>query len=222
MMIAYPPAGLVSELDESKILSVVIENRELFRSIVSDIYEQINGNSGAFVLSESFTPLDLRKNMDLIASFIPFEVNQKDIINKLYSVLKSKAVDGENFQRTQELYSYISKYLYELSAAEDDDIIFDYPDDINGILKAFNVRLNDREMTLPEKVMEYMLISEKLKGTKVFVTVNLRSFISDSKAEQLFKSIVLHKINLICIENKEYSRLDTEKVIIIDEDMCII
>ena len=77
-------------------------------------------------------------------------------------------------------------------------------------------------MTLPEKVMEYMLVSEKLKGTRTFVTVNLRSFISDLKTEQLFKSIVLHKINLICIETKEYSRLDTENVIIIDEDMCVI
>ncbi|SEK56671.1 CRISPR-associated protein Csn2 [Ruminococcus albus] len=77
-------------------------------------------------------------------------------------------------------------------------------------------------MTLPEKIMEYMLISEKLKGTKVFVTVNMRSYITDEKIEQLFKSVLLHKINLICIENKEYSRLDTEKVIIIDEDMCVI
>lgn len=222
MMIAYPPAGIVSELDESHVLSVVVENQTLFRSIICDIHEQINGSSGAFVLSENFTPLDIRKNVDLITSFIPFEINQKEIINKLYIVLKNKAVDGENFQRTQELYSYISKYLFALSAASDDDLIFDYPDDINGILKAFNVRLNDREMTLPEKIMEYMLISEKLKRTKLFVTVNMRSFISDKKIEQLFKSIVLHKINLICIENKEYPRLDTEKVIIIDEDMCVI
>ena len=73
-----------------------------------------------------------------------------------------------------------------------------------------------------ELVSYYMLISEKLKRTKLFVTVNMRSFISDKKIEQLFKSIVLHKINLICIENKEYPRLDTEKVIIIDEDMCVI
>ena len=222
MMIAYPPAGIVSELDESHVLSIVIENRTLFRSITCDIHEQMIGNSGVFVLSENFTPLDIRKNAELITSFIPFEVNQKEIINKLYAVLKNKAVDGENFQRTQELYSYISKYLFELSTAADHDLIFDYPDDINGILKAFNVRLNDRNMTLPEKIMEYMLILEKLKGTKVFITVNMRSYITDEKIEQLFKSIVLHKINLICIENKEYSRLDTEKVIIIDEDMCVI
>ena len=129
---------------------------------------------------------------------------------------------ANSYRTTQELYSYISKYLFELSELADDDLIFDYPDDINGILKAFNVRLDDREMTLPEKIMEYFLISEKLKKTKVFVTVNMRSFISDKKTEQLFKSVELHKINLICIENKEYSRLDTEKVIIIDEDMCVI
>ena len=222
MMIAYPPAGVVSELDESRVLSIVVENQTLFRSIICDIHEQMTGSSGTFVLSENLSPLDIRKNLDLITSFVPFEVNQKDIISKLYNALKSKAVDSENFQRTQELYSYISKYLFELSSSADKDLIYDVPDDINGILKAFNVRFNDRDMTLPEKIMEYMLISEQLKGTKVFVTVNMRSFISDKKTEQLFKSVVLHKINLICIENKEYSRLDTEKVIIIDEDMCVI
>ena len=222
MMIAYPPAGVVSELDESRVLSIVVENQTLFRSIICDIHEQMTGSSGTFVLSENLSPLDIRKNLDLITSFVPFEVNQKDIISKLYNALKSKAVDSENFQRTQELYSYISKYLFELSSSADKDLIYAVPDDINGILKAFNVRFNDRDMTLPEKIMEYMLISEQLKGTKVFVTVNMRSFISDKKTEQLFKSVVLHKINLICIENKEYSRLDTEKVIIIDEDMCVI
>lgn len=222
MMIAYPPAGVVSELYESHVMSIVVENQTLFRSIICDIHEQMTGSSSTFVLSENFSPLDIRKNLDLITSFVPFEVNQKDIISKLYNALKSKAVDSENFQRTQELYSYISKYLFELSSSADKDLIYDVPDDINGILKAFNVRFNDRDMTLPEKIMEYMLISEQLKGTKVFVTVNMRSFISDKKTEQLFKSVVLHKINLICIENKEYSRLDTEKVIIIDEDMCVI
>lgn len=222
MMIAYPPADIVCELDESRIMSVVIENQIMFRNIITDIYEQIKGHDGIFVLSENFTPLDIRKNADLISTLIPFEVNQKEMINKLYTDLKNKAVDENSYQQTQELFSAISKYLFELSAITDNELSFDFPDDISGILKMFNVRINDKDMALHEKLLEYMLAAEKLKGTKVFITVNLRSYITDEQTELLFKSVLLHKIHMICIENKEYPRLDTEKVIIIDKDMCLI
>jgi len=44
-------------------------------------------------LSEDHIPLDMRKTADLLTQFVPFTVNQKELITKLYAVLKKKAVD---------------------------------------------------------------------------------------------------------------------------------
>ena len=67
-----------------------------------------------------------------------------------------------------------------------------------------------------------MISFNKLKQTKLFITVNLRSYLTKNQIEKLFESVLLKKINLICIESAEHERLKNEDVIIIDKDMCVI
>ena len=45
-----------------------------------------------------------------------------------------------------------------------------------------------------------MISFNKLKQTKLFITVNLRSYLTKDQIEKLFESVLLKKINLICIE----------------------
>ncbi|WP_028518830.1 type II-A CRISPR-associated protein Csn2 [Ruminococcus flavefaciens] len=222
MMIAYPAADICCELNEDKILTLTIENQHLFYSIINDIQTQLEGNDGKFVLSENFQPLDMRKYIELITQLVPFTVNQKELVSKLHFLLKRKAVDEIMYQSTHEIISKISEYLYKLTEEQDMELAINAPDDIAGILKAFDVRFEDNDMSLPEKILEYTITSNELKGTKLFIIVNLRSYLTDAQAEQLFQSMLLKKLQLICIESSEHERLKNEEVIIIDKDMCII
>lgn len=222
MMIAYPAGDICCELKENKILTLVIENQHVFYSIISDIQTQLDGNSGEFVLSENYTPLDMRKNTELISQLIPFTVNQKDLVTKLYGYIKKKAVNENMYQPTQELIAKISDYLYQLTEDEENELIVTVPEDISGILKAFDLRLDDNDMSLSEKLLEYMISSNEFKAKKLFIVINLRSYLTDNQAEQLFKSVLLKKLQLICIESAEHKRLGNEEVIIIDNDMCVI
>lgn len=222
MMIAYPAADICCELNEDKILTLIIENQHIFYSLIADIQSQLDGNDGKFVLSENFQPLDMRKNTELITQLVPFTVNQKELISKLYTLLKKKAVDEIMYQSTHEIMSNISEYLYKLTEEQDMELAITVPEDISGILKAFDVRFEDENMSLSEKILEYTITSNELKGKKLFVIVNLRSYLTDIQVEQLFQSILLKKIQLICIESSEHERLKNEEVIIIDKDMCVI
>ena len=222
MMIAYPTADICCELKEDKIQTIVIENQHMFYSIISDIQSQLEGNSGNFVLSENYTPLDMQKNAELISQFIPFTVNQKELINKLYNLMKRKAINENMYQETREIILKISDYLYKLTEDEEAELTISVPDDISGILKAFNLRFDDAELTLSEKLLEYMISSNELKAKKLFITVNLRSYLTDSQTEKLFESVLLKKLKLLCIESVEHDRIKNERVIIIDKDMCVI
>ena len=222
MMIAYYPANLSCKLEEGYVQELIIENQSVFQQIISDIYAQLNGNSGEFVLSDDYKPMNLKTNAELITQIIPFEINKKELINKLYAKLKIDSVNEYNYQKTQELLSYISSYLYEITDDNENELIYDPPDDVSGILKSFNVRINDENMDLTEKILEYMTAVQNLKGEKVFIFVNLRSYLTDKQTELLFKSIVLKKITVICIENCEHTRISTARVMIIDKDMCVI
>ncbi len=222
MMIAYPAADISCELKEDKVLELIIENQHIFYNIVSDIQSQLDGNNGAFVVSENYQPMDMRKNTELITQLVPFTVNQKDLISKLYALLKKEAVDEKMYQQTYEILSRISEYLYELIEGQEMELTITVPEDITGILKAFDMSFDDKDMSLSEKILEYIITSRDLKGKKLFITLNLRSYLTDNQTEQLFQSLLLKKIQLICIESTEHSRLCNEEVIIIDKDMCVI
>ncbi len=222
MRIAYPAVDICSALEEENILTLIFENQHLFYDVVSDIGNQLDGHSGKVVLSKDYQPLDMRKHVELITQFVPFSINQKELINKLYSELKSKSADAQMYQKTTELYACISKYLYALTEEYESELTFDEPDDISGMLKSFNVRFYDEDKSLAEKILEYAIAVNELKGERVFIFVNMRSYLTDAQTENLFKSFILRKIKVICIENKEYARFEMEKRIVVDEDMCVI
>jgi len=222
MMIAYPAADICCEIREDKIRTIVIENQHMFYNMISDIRSQLDGNNGKVVLSEDHTPLDMRKTADLLTQFVPFTVNQKELITKLYAALKKKAINEKMYQYTQEIYGYIGEFLYQLIEDEENELDITIPEDITGILKAFDVRFDDSELTLPEKLLEYMISTNEFKGERLFITVNLRSYLTDKETEELFQSLLLKKIHLMCIESADHPRLINEEVIIIDKDMCVI
>ena len=67
-----------------------------------------------------------------------------------------------------------------------------------------------------------MIAVNEYKGEKLFLIVNLRSCLTDSQMEIFLKNVMLKKIRLICVENKEHKKLSNVQRIIIDEDMCVI
>jgi len=222
MTIAYSEVGLYCELNETQILNLVIENQQIFSNIISDIYYQINGGSGKFVLSDNNNPLDLKKNVELVTQIIPFEINQRELLNKLYAELKNISVDGNNYQLTQQIFSDISSYVYTLTEDLENDITVDVPQDINGILKMLGIRFTEQGTELTDKILEYMIAVNNFKGRRVFIFVNLRSYLTDSQIELLYKDILLRKMTVICIESSDRKHLSNTKTIIIDKDMCII
>ncbi len=222
MMLVYPPLGLTSDICCDKVLDIVIEEPEMFYRIADDIYCQINGKSGEVVISENYVPIRLDKEADIITQFIPFTSNRKDILSHIYGQLKEKSVNEQFYNSTQELYAHIEKYLYDLTEDEDIEMDICHPEDISAILKAFGLHIVETDRKPVERLFEYILASQKYKKRTVFVTVGLRNYIKDQEAEDLFRSILLNGITLICLENKASARLKNESRVIIDKDLCII
>lgn len=222
MMLVYPPVGLEVFIPDNKVQTIVIEDPRLFYEITNDIYSQIDGNSGDTVLSENYVPLQLSRSADIITQFIPFTTNKKDIISSIYLKLKEKAVNELFYNSTQELYSYVERYLYALVEDSDTELDFCRPGDISSFLKAFDLHIAKTDKKLNEKLFEYILASWEYKKRSVFITVGLRNYITDREAEELFQIVLLNGITLICLESKESLLLKNETRIIIDKDFCII
>ena len=221
MSVTYSPIGLYEEFGEDKFLSLIIEDQQLFFELIYDIARQIENKNGCFLVSEDQGMFDLHKKAELITQFIPFTVNRKELLTKVYAYFRQEALNADNYEKTAKILADIENYLYDLTENED-GFVFSVPDNISGLLKCCDFKYDDEDKALPEKISEYICAVNEFMGKDIFITVNLRSYITNEDAERLFSELTLRKISIICIENKEHICLSCENRVIIDGDMCII
>lgn len=219
MRFAYPAIDEVFDTENGMYNSVIIENKKLFCDIITDLYNQKEGNTGKAVVSENYTPLSIPKKVEIIDKFIPFELNTKPILNGIISALEKNAVNEENMIRAIEITSAVEKFLMDIS--------FDFPCDISfsavsvsPIIKHSGITVESDLQNIPEKVCEYMNLITEFSGRKLFVTVNMRSFVSDDEMEKFIETVIMHNYDIIAFENCAYKKFDNEKRFIIDDDLC--
>lgn len=219
MKLAHPELKLTIEDSEKYINVLIIENEDFFRQTVQDIYDQINGLDGKYVISKNNEPIQWSKNAELITQYVPFEINRKTLITKLYNKMKKEALDNFYIE-TCEVSGTIMKYLALISSKINADMIFDDSIDIAGIFKLANIRFDDSGDSIAEKLVSYMLNVRELEGDKWFIAVGLKSYIGKAELTEMYKTVFLNKLKLLLIESSEKEAVEGEKKYVIDKDLC--
>lgn len=221
MNLVFPEIDCVFDTESEKINTLIIENPPLLCSFLTDLQNQFIGNNGKTVLSKNNKILPIEKKLEIIDKFIPFDINSKALISKISSDIEVKAVSEEFYANTNELLGNIDSYFSSLS--------FDYPCDIQftkinigSFIKASGIEICDDYDNLGEKIIDYIQLVTEFIGEKLFIIVNLRSYISDQDAELFMKTCLSHRFDILMIETFEHPKFDLEKRIIIDADFCLI
>lgn len=220
MKLYLPQIDHLIEFKENSFPCIIIERPELLRKLICDISSQISGEKGDCVLSFNNTPVRFSDYAEIIKDFTPFNINTKSMQAIILSNLDSSASDESNYLKTQSLISEIEKFIDELS--------FDFPcgityDKLNfsSILKSAGICIQNDYDSLGEMLFDYMQIISSYKKNKIFITVNLRSFISDEEAANFAGTVINHKINLLMLEAYSKNKLTGEQRITVDADYCI-
>lgn len=220
MKLVYADLFAPFELEKDKVNAIVVEDGSLFYKLSTELAEQCSGNDGNFVLSENSEILNISKTTDLISSFLPFEINEKKLLTKLYSKLELIS-EVELFNCTNNFRTAAAEYLSELCDTVNCDIGYDSQPDLKALFKAFNVSFSDDCENIAEKVIEYMLNVLCLCGEKMFITVGLASYMNAEDAKLFFETVSSHKITLLMIENRLSESLTMVNRLTIDEDYCV-
>lgn len=219
MKLVLPEIDHVFEDDQGYVNEILIENQGLFYRILFDIYEQSQGLDGKSVLSENDKQLPISKYLEVLDRFIPFELSKKSLISKLSAELEKKAIEPENYQTTMEMLSGIEKYLSDLSFGFDCDINFNTIT-IASLIKAAGISFSEDYDSLAEKVIDYMELVNEFDKHKLFILVNIRSYINDFELERFVETIISHSYSVIFLENKENVEVQGIRRYIIDKDLC--
>lgn len=214
--------GIQIELKEDIAAVLVVEDISFRLSLVEELYQQMSGKDGNWLLVENEKTYDFSKSAEMILEPFTLQLNNKKIKTKLYQDLKHIAdetfcIDGI------ELHSHISNFLEKL--VENAPYPIRYNDEWNvlELLKMYGVEIEDMSDNLVEKVFQYIKMMNQVCNISIFFALNLRQYLTENQRKELYKLAQYSKIQLVLIEFDICgNKLDEEEVYILDQDDCII
>ena len=198
---------------------LVIENPDFMYRFLKDLAEQCRGEPGEAILSVGNSPVSIPKHMELMTDFVNFEDVPKRALTKFLQVIERTAQSAEFVCETNEIMAGLEAFLNKLAYEEDVNLAYD-KFSLTNLLKAIGIRPIMDYNGLGERLFAYMDFVTRYEGEKLFVPVNLRSFLSDKDAEILLNVVTMRGMKILMVDNVSHPILPMEKRLLIDEDLC--
>ena len=122
-------------------------------------------------------------------------------------------------QRTHKLLADLECYLNDLAMEQDVELTYEKLS-LNNLLKSVGARVVIDYNKLVERLFAYMDLVRRFEGEKLFLLVNLRSFVSNEDMELFMQTVVAHGFQVLLVDNQAYPLLPLERRRIIDMDLC--
>ena len=218
MKFVYPGINTVFDTEIGKVNVLVIENQNLLTALIRDLTDQIAGLEGKAVISEGNKVLPLAKNAELLSAFFPFEINKKPLLTKATAALVQQAVE-DDYELTRELLGELESFLLAQTMKMVGDIEFQKIN-LETIVRSVGMTFEEAYDSLAEKIIDYFELVLEYDRQKLFILLNLRSFIDDEEATRFFDTILRQQYHVLLIESCEHTHLPTENCLIVDRDLC--
>lgn len=207
------------EINESFVSSIVIENGAVFRGLVEDIVNEIEYGGEELILSKDGEAIPFAKSVELIKEFVPFTLNKKRLQGLLMKRVEKYALTGENFDTTQNLLAEIRRFLSSL-LLEIPHSVATAGLSVSSLLKAADMTFEEEDASLIDLIIDYFRLIREFLGERIFILVNLRSYLTDDEMSSFLKVAVSEKFLLVLIDSSARQLLPDERRLIVDADFC--
>ena len=100
---------------------------------------------------------------------------------------------------------------------------FEFPKiSADSLIKAAGVQVENSYDSLGEQLLDYFELVQEYDMKKLFVLVNLRSYLSDEEMNLFLEGILNRRIEVLLLESTERKMLEYEERYIVDRDLCVI
>ena len=206
--------------DKNVFTEWILESPELYAKYLQELFSQQNGEEGPFVLSHKEKELNIAKSVEVIVNPFNVEINGRKILNKLYTELEQLSKSEIMYTKTLELTGKIQEYMLELEQNTEYILEFDMDLDMTTLFKTVGIRHEVQETDFFERLIRYIKVAVNVLLTKVFVFINIRSYLTDLQMQELIKEICYQEVKALFIENQERSCMEGGRRYIIDTDGC--
>lgn len=219
MRLAHPDLEFYIDETENSANVLVIENENFLYGFLYELKNQIDSGYGKFVFSEESKIVSASKSVFLITDLLNTDMNNKKILSRIYSDMAEKAIEEDNYEKTARLLSALEEYISELTNEFDTELEYTVPAPDN-LLKIFNIKVEDEERPLTEKLTDYLSLLHETFNIRFFIIFGLHSFLSSEDLKLLYDFTFLKKYAIMSIEHSVPELLECEKAFVIDWGLC--
>ncbi len=210
------------ELEENRPVSLVIEHPGVFRRFVAALAQ--NDEDGAadddeMVLEENGEVSDIAKTLYVIRTFVPFELNDKDVLTPLLKRLERVALSPAHVQETRGMLREITRRMRTWALDLPVDVQFEKAT-AASLVKAMGPEFSSHAEDWVGRVFERLLVVREMLGVRAFVFVNGRSFFTQEELERLLELVLPEKLQVLFLDSSAWPKLQDERRYIIDTDRC--
>ena len=200
------------EIKSKTINTLVIEDTKQFASFVRGLLEATNKENEKFELIEDFKKLDMSKNVEMIFDVFTIEANSSSILKKLYTELEEDLNSQDMYLKKVDSDDLIYRSRFSLSSGE-----ISY----QNLFKAITIEFDYEKTSVLERLTEYIKVSYELLGKKLFIIINLDSFLYEEELLELEKFLEYNDIKVLALQNTIRREVNSsENLKIVDKDLC--
>lgn len=209
-------------IDENTVNVLVIENKQLFRNVINDLALAVAGNDSRWVLSEAGKVLSLNKAVSFIPNPLQIDLNEKKLLEGLYSELSNIMVEDTHFVETANIISMLNAYVDRALNEIEYPFLGAADMTVQSLFKLANVRFESYSNDDLDRLANYVQLCSRFKKSRLAVFINLKTYFSDEELELLYKDMQYKKLPVLLLENRESKLLENESLTIIDNDICFV
>lgn len=208
------------EIKFKTINTLVIEDTRYFSIFLKGLIEATEIESDEFELIEDYKTVAMTKYIEIIFDIFNLEANSANILKKMYAELEEDLNTQEVYTKKVELESIIANITDELIYRSRFSL---KAGEINyqNLFKAIEIEFDYEKNSVLEKLIEYIKVTSELLKTKLYIIVNLDSFLSEEELFELEKFVIYNDIKVLAIQNAIRREVKpSENLKIVDKDLC--
>lgn len=208
------------ELEENIVDIFVIENPRVMTDVILNTIDNAKSDSKILLIENDGQDISSSK-YELITSPFIISLSSKKILGSALKDIEASICENY-FDKFQEINTDILNLLDQAILDLPYDISFDCIKDIKDVIKICDITFEEKQLSLLEKITNYIKLESKILKLKCIIFVNLHSFLDDDEIMLLYKEAFYQKVQIIMIESNERTKKSCERVHIIDQSQCII
>lgn len=208
------------EIKSKTINTLVIEDTHYFSLFLKGLIESTEIESDEFELIEDYKTVDMTKYVEVIFDIFNLEANSSNILKKMYVELEEDLNTQEVYTKKVELESVIANITDELIYRSRFSL---KAGEINyqNLFKAIEIEFDYEKNSVLERLIEYIKVTSELLKTKVYIIVNLDSFLSEEELVELEKFLLYNDVKVLALQNTIRREVKpSENLRIVDKDLC--